>query len=110
LLSLDGHSLWLAIYGAPHHLAGALAVFCISVMRMRLSESSLREQTMTEPTDKEQYLNIANQCAASHRYFGTVTEVMDDIADKHGVVLLVQDAEPNFTTPQPASKEARHDQ
>jgi|GEM_PF-3232914 len=34
-----------------------------------------------------------------HRYFGTVTEVMDDITDKHGVVLLVQSAKPNFTAP-----------
>lgn len=31
-----------------------------------------------------------------HRYFGTVTEVMDDPNDKHGVTLLVQDAKPNF--------------
>lgn len=30
------------------------------------------------------------------RYFGTVTEVMDAPEDKHGVALLVQDAEPNF--------------
>ncbi len=47
---------------------------------------------------------------AGHRYFGTVTEVMDDIADKHGVTLLVQDAKPNFaaaptTQPSPASQE-----
>lgn len=33
---------------------------------------------------------------AHHRYFGTVTEVMDDNGDKHGVTLLVQDAKPNF--------------
>lgn len=33
---------------------------------------------------------------AGHRYMGTVTEVMDDDGDKHGVTLLVQDAEPNF--------------
>ena len=33
---------------------------------------------------------------AGHRYFGTVTEVMDAPEDKHGVTLLVQDAEPNF--------------
>ncbi|PLC44517.1 hypothetical protein C0Q88_07510 [Ralstonia pickettii] len=33
---------------------------------------------------------------AGHRYFGTVIEVMDDEADKHGVTLLVQDAKPNF--------------
>lgn len=33
---------------------------------------------------------------AHHRYFGTVTEVMDDDYDKHGVTLLVQDAKPNF--------------
>lgn len=33
---------------------------------------------------------------AGHRYFGTVTEVMDDRNDKHGVTLLVQDAKPNF--------------
>ncbi|MDQ0082872.1 hypothetical protein J2W35_003231 [Variovorax boronicumulans] len=33
---------------------------------------------------------------AGNRYFGTVTEVMDDNADKHGVTLLVQNAEPNF--------------
>lgn len=36
---------------------------------------------------------------AGHRYFGTVTEVMDDPQDKHGVTLLVQDAKPNFSTP-----------
>jgi ribosomal protein L21E len=34
---------------------------------------------------------------AGNRYFGTVTEVMDDQDDKHGVTLLVQDAQPNFT-------------
>ena len=34
---------------------------------------------------------------AGHRYFGTVTEVMECQGDKHGVALLVQDAEPNFT-------------
>lgn len=33
------------------------------------------------------------------RYFGTVTEIMDCPNEKHGVTLLVQDAEPNFTTP-----------
>ncbi|GAB2704176.1 hypothetical protein [Comamonas sediminis] len=33
---------------------------------------------------------------AGHRYFGTVTEVMEDAGDKHGVTLLVQDAKPNF--------------
>lgn len=33
------------------------------------------------------------------RYFGTVTEVMDDDHDKLGVTLLVQDAESNFTAP-----------
>ena len=34
---------------------------------------------------------------SGHRYFGTVTEVMDaSSADKFGVVLLVQDATPNF--------------
>lgn len=31
-----------------------------------------------------------------HRYFGTITEVMEDPDSKHGVTLLVQDAEPNF--------------
>lgn len=36
---------------------------------------------------------------AEHRYFGTVTEVMYDPEDKHGVTLLVQDAEPNFIKP-----------
>jgi hypothetical protein len=35
---------------------------------------------------------------ADRRYFGTVTEVMDSPEDKHGVTLLVQDAEPNFTS------------
>lgn len=39
---------------------------------------------------------------ATHRYMGTVTEVMDDPHDKHGVTLLVQDAEPNFDLPAPA--------
>lgn len=40
---------------------------------------------------------------AGHRYFGTVTEVMDCRDDKHGVTLLVQDAEPNFA-PTPAAQ------
>ena len=40
---------------------------------------------------------------AGNRYFGTVTEVMDDISDKHGVTLLVQDAKPNFA-PTPAAQ------
>lgn len=39
---------------------------------------------------------------ADHRYFGTVTEVMDAPDDKHGVTLLVQDAKPNFTAQAPA--------
>ena len=45
---------------------------------------------------------------AAHRYFGTVTEVMECQGDKHGVTLLVQDAEPNFTaTPTaPATQQA----
>lgn len=42
---------------------------------------------------------------SGHRYFGTVTEVMDCNGDKHGVTLLVQDAEPNFT-PQPTQAQA----
>ncbi|MCV2365567.1 hypothetical protein LNV23_19125 [Paucibacter sp. DJ1R-11] len=33
---------------------------------------------------------------AGHRYFGTVTEVMECQGEKHGLTLLVQDAEPNF--------------
>lgn len=41
---------------------------------------------------------------AGHRYFGTVTEVMDAPEDKHGVTLLVQDAEPNFKQPQGEQK------
>jgi hypothetical protein len=36
---------------------------------------------------------------SGHRYMGTVTEVMDDPEDKHGVTLLVQDAKPNFAAP-----------
>lgn len=39
---------------------------------------------------------------ADHRYYGTVTEVMDAPDDKHGVTLLVQDAKPNFTAQAPA--------
>ena len=34
---------------------------------------------------------------AFHRYFGTITEVMECADEsKYGVMLLVQDAEPNF--------------
>jgi len=33
---------------------------------------------------------------AGHRYFGTVTDVMEDRNSKHGVVLLVGDAATNF--------------
>lgn len=37
---------------------------------------------------------------AGNRYFGTVTEIMDaNSSDKHGVVLLVQDASANFNPP-----------
>lgn len=38
---------------------------------------------------------------AGHRYFGTVTEVMECQGNEHGVTLLVQDAEPNFTANPP---------
>jgi hypothetical protein len=38
---------------------------------------------------------------AGNRYFGAVTEIMEAQGDKHGVTLLVQDAEPNFKV-QPA--------
>ena len=37
-----------------------------------------------------------DDATAGHRYFGTVTEVMECQGDKYGVTLLVQDAEPNF--------------
>lgn len=37
-----------------------------------------------------------------NRLFGTVGEVMDHPDGKHGVILLVQDAEPNFDAPPPA--------
>ena len=43
---------------------------------------------------------------AGHRHFGTVTEVMDDLYDKHGVTLLVQDAEPNFVLATPTQAQA----
>src|ERR1700744_3866932 len=42
-----------------------------------------------------------NDKDAGNRYFGTVTEVMDDPGDKHGVTLLVQDARPNFSPAAP---------
>ncbi|WP_235942349.1 hypothetical protein [Yersinia thracica] len=35
---------------------------------------------------------------ALNRYYGTVTEVSELETKKNGVILLVQDAEPNFTT------------
>ena len=47
---------------------------------------------------------------AGHRYFGTVTEVMECQGDKHGVTLLVQDAEPNFApTPAPPADSVLED-
>lgn len=36
---------------------------------------------------------------AGNRYFGTVTEVVEHETGKNGFILLVQDAEPNFTQP-----------
>ena len=45
---------------------------------------------------------------AGHRYFGTVTEVMECQGDKHGVTLLVQDAEPNFAAPTPQAAALLH--
>lgn len=39
---------------------------------------------------------------AGNRYFGTVTVIQEDLNDKHGLTLLVQDAEPNFTPQEPA--------
>ena len=37
-----------------------------------------------------------DESTAGRRYFGVVSEVMDDEADKHLVTLLVQHASPNF--------------
>ena len=39
---------------------------------------------------------------ASHRLFGTVTSVQQNQGSKHGLILLVQDPEPNFKLPLPA--------
>lgn len=47
-----------------------------------------------------------SDASAGRRYFGTVTEVMDDRNDRHGVTLLVQDAEPNFKAENPVSSAA----
>lgn len=41
---------------------------------------------------------------AGNRYFGTVTLAQEDINGKHGLILLVQDAEPNFTFPAQAAQ------
>jgi len=46
---------------------------------------------------------------AGRRYFGTITEVMDDPHDKHGVTLLVQDAKPNFDVQTPFAWVLRFD-
>lgn len=46
---------------------------------------------------------------AGHRYFGTVCVIQEDPHDKHGVTLLVQDAEPNFPAPQPSVSAAEGD-
>ncbi len=37
-----------------------------------------------------------DEASAENRYFGTVSEVMDHPEAKHGVILLVQNPEPNF--------------
>jgi len=39
---------------------------------------------------------------SGNRYFGTVAECTELETGKHGLILLVQDAEPNFTRPVPA--------
>lgn len=40
-------------------------------------------------------VRLPGENGAEHRFFGTVTEVMKDPGSKGGVILLVQDAEPN---------------
>jgi len=48
---------------------------------------------------------------AGHRYFGTVSEVMDNRDSKHGVILLVQNPEPNFKVAQaPNAQQAEPEQ
>lgn len=39
-----------------------------------------------------------SEADAGHRYFGTVTVAQEDPDGKHGLILLVQNAEPNFAT------------
>lgn len=43
---------------------------------------------------------------AGNRYFGTVTVAQEDLHDKHGLTLLVQDAKPNFTAPAASEQDA----
>ena len=38
-----------------------------------------------------------SEADAGNRYFGTISEVMEDPLERHGVSLLVQSPEPNFT-------------
>lgn len=38
-----------------------------------------------------------SEADAGNRYFGTISEVMVDPVEKHGLSLLVQSPEPNFT-------------
>ena len=76
-----------------------------SVLHDRLRET-LEQPTMSDTIrDFVECMSVSVDVSTGEhdvgrRYFGTVTEVMDAPEDKHGVTLLVQDAEPNFEQPQ----------
>jgi hypothetical protein len=82
-----------------------------AALREALAISTQAEHVMTsELRDLVTGMSVSvdvstGDCDNGRRLMGTVTEVMDDAGDKHGVTLLVQDAEPNWLdSPRPAAQ------
>jgi len=98
------HDAWLYFTGAEPSLsilgqaideAAALLQSTPDVCDARINPSELADliEGMSVSVDVS-----TGEHDAGNRLFGTVSEVMECLGDKHGLTLLVQDPEPNFKT------------
>lgn len=94
-------------YGGDVFTAAQMHDFADRTHALRAShgQAPAVEYLRTQITGMSVSVDVSTDDAtAGHRYFGTVTEVMECQGDKHGITLLVQDAEPNFKAqPAPAA-------
>lgn len=78
-----------------HHLSEVLAE---ASCEFKTEDGALVEGIRSAIIGMSVSVDVSTCDDANNRYFGVVSEVMDaSSADKFGVVLLVQDATPNFT-------------